>query len=425
MALRTPELEPPNPPKKPKGRMSIGKGPAIFFAIAMILLVVIVVDLASPDSSDQQTRPSTAPAGEPTQPSSSTDEDYSSSSRGLEESEPTSVSSDNRAASQPARSQPLEGLRSVAVVATTNSITISWDPVARASGYEIELSDSSISCSELSGTRPGIECTALPPETTYTISFRARSASGTFSSWTTEQVSTLALPVPELPSYVTVLLNERYDDIALSAVEAAIAKIVAWYEHEHGLTADFPSMIRLEPQCSPTAYLDVLGYATPGKGPLGEEVIEVCVRLDEDNDAVLETDQFRWLVAHEYFHVLQANAGWVFEDFELSFAGTGACGKHLVEGAAEYFAQLYTWGELRDGGILDDLLSLFRDIDYERQYYYEEGAKAFAALIRWKGQTEATRFWESDESRCSDAFLTAFDVTPAKYEADWRELTQR
>ena len=307
----------------------------------------------------------------------------------------------------------------------TNSFTLRWDPVDRAIDYEVQLSDTSISCNELPGSSRGIECNGLPPETTYTISFRARSSSGVVSAWTTEQVSTLPLPAPELPSYVTILLNERYDDIDASAVAAAIAKVVAWYEREYGLTADFPSMIRLEPQCSPTAYLDVLGYAMPGKGPQGEEVIEVCVRLDEDNDAVLETDQFRWLVAHEYFHVLQANAAWAFEDYELSFGNTGACGKHLVEGAAEYFAQLYAWGELKEGGLLDDFLSLFRDFDYERRYYYDEGAKAFAALIRWKGQEKATRYWESNESRCSDAFLSAFDVTPAKYEADWRELTQR
>ena len=311
------------------------------------------------------------------------------------------------------------------IVATSESFTVRWGAVERAASYNFKLSDSSASCTLRGVVNPGLECTKLSPETVYSISVQARSSTGAVSAWATEQVTTLPLPIPELPPYVAIRVNERYDDIRISAVKDAVAEVVAWYEREYGLRAEFPSVIQFEPQCTPTRYDDVLGYATPGKGPEGEDVIDVCVRLDEDNDGVLETEEFRWLIAHEYFHVLQANANWAFEDYELTFGSQGQCGRQLVEGAAEYFGQFYAWGELQDAGIFDDFFALFGDIDWERQYYYDEGAKAFAALIRWKGSDKAVRFWESDESRCSDAFLSAFDVTPAKYEADWRELIQR
>lgn len=95
-----------------------------------------------------------------------------------------------------------------------------------------------------------------------------------------------------------------------------------------------PSIISFEPECKPNDYTEALGYATPGIGPQGEQVILVCLRLDEDREVALQEEEFRWLLAHEYFHVLQANAAWEYEDYELSYNATGQCGLHMVEGTA-------------------------------------------------------------------------------------------
>ncbi len=194
-----------------------------------------------------------------------------------------------------------------------------------------------------------------------------------------------------------------------------------WYQDEHNLVAEAPSIIRFEPECNPDGYSDVLGYAAPSTGLQGEQVIEVCVRLDEDHDSALVDDEFRWLLAHEYFHVLQANAAWEYEDYELSFGSSGQCGLHMVEGSAEYFGQNYAWGQLRELGLLSDLVSR---LDWQRYHYYEDGARAFAALVRLHGKAALT-FWESDEERCADEFLTRFDVSPAKWEESWRKISSR
>lgn len=415
----------PRDPDPPKKKRSVGKGPIIFFGIAALLLVVVIVDIADPDSSNDRQGEELPQRTEQRPETTGSRPETTATSTATESRTRETPSAASNSVTQRPQPTPLNPPSGLVTIATSDSFTLRWDTVDRAVDYEVRLSDTSALCRPLQEDGPGIECTDLSPEATYSVSIRAIPSTGRSSNWTVEHVTTLPRPVPQLPPTITIELNERYDDIDPSAVEAAMATMVAWYEHEYGLTAELPSVIRFEPQCNPTTYLDVLGYATPGKGPQGEDVIDVCVRLDEDNDAVLETEQFRWLIAHEYFHVLQANANWAYEDFELTFGSVGACGRHLVEGSAEYFSQIYTWGELREAGLLDNFFDLFLEIDWERQYYYDDGAKAFAALIRWKGADKAVRFWESDESRCSDAFLSAFDVTPAKYEADWKELTKR
>ncbi len=228
-------------------------------------------------------------------------------------------------------------------------------------------------------------------------------------------------PAPALPDYIRIQVNPRYDDISLLAVERVVAEVVHWYQAEFGLVAEVPSIISFEPECNPDGYSEVLGYATPGTGPQGEQVIEVCVRLDEDRDEALAEGEFRWLLAHEYFHVLQANATWEYEDYELSFGSSGQCGLHMVEGSAEFFGQHYAWGELRSRDLLSDFVAR---LDYQRYYIYEDGAQAFAALVRLHGQSAVT-FWESDEERCADEFLTRFDVSPSKWEESWREILSR
>ena len=231
-------------------------------------------------------------------------------------------------------------------------------------------------------------------------------------------------PPPELPGNVIVRINERYDDISASVLERVLAEIIDWYKQKHDLVAKTPSEISVEPQCDAPLFGEVLGFARRITEEDGSALIEVCVRLDEDNNAAIESEEFKWLLAHEYFHVLQANAGWAFEDADSLFTASGECGRHLTEGSAEYFGQLYAWGELQGGGILDALSALFGG-DVERWYYYDDGAQAFDALVKWKGRERATRFWESEETRCSDAFLSAFDVAPGKFETDWRDLTAR
>ncbi len=231
-------------------------------------------------------------------------------------------------------------------------------------------------------------------------------------------------PPPDLPDYIAVRVNEAYDDIDAGAIELLVAEIVEWYRREHDLVAETRSEISIEPECKALFFGEVLGFARRATAPDGSELIEVCVRLDEDRNTAIESQEFKWLLAHEYFHVLQANAGWAFEDVDSLLDGSGECGRFLTEGSAEWFGQMYAWGELQGGGLLDTLESLLSG-DTERWYYYEEGARAFEALIGWKGLQRATQFWESDEARCADAFLAEFDVVPGKYESDWRELTSR
>ena len=223
-----------------------------------------------------------------------------------------------------------------------------------------------------------------------------------------------ARPSFVLPGNITIEKNPRYDDTSDEALEQAVAEVAHWFRNEHGLTPALASVIRFEPECSDAGF-EALGYTRPVVGPQGETTIEVCVRLEEDRDAALLDDEFRWLLAHEFFHVLQGNAAWDIEHRDLVYGIEGQCGRQMIEGSAEYFGQMYAWGKLQDQDQLSELVST---LDWQRHYYYDIGARAFAALVRLHGQ-QAITFWESDSERCADEFLARFDVTPARWEADW------
>ncbi len=66
----------------------------------------------------------------------------------------------------------------------------------------------------------------------------------------------------------------------------------------------------------------------------------------------------------------------------MSFGRSGQCGLHMVEGSAECFGQNYASGQLRERGLLSDLVS---QPDWQRYHYYEDGARASATLERLHG----------------------------------------
>ena len=311
---------------------------------------------------------------------------------------------------------PLARPTSFRVTKTRTTLHLEWSHQGGASTYRVQ----SGTIDKVAQTR-SFTIGNLRAGTTYEVRVRAEAGSRK-SAWTVIRADTK--PPAALPDNVSYLINERYDDIDPLLFERVLADIVDWYRQQYGLVAVTQSLIAVEPQCNPNSFTEALGFARRTTDEDGASLIEVCVRLDEDSDSAIEADEFKWLLAHEFFHVLQANAGWAFEDSESIFGIQGECGRFLTEGSAEYFGQLYAWGELQGGGILDTLSALFGG-DAERWYYYEEGSRAFEELIQWKGHETATSFWESEEQRCSDAFLAAFDVAPGKYESDWRTLTSR
>lgn len=103
-------------------------------------------------------------------------------------------------------------------------------------------------------------------------------------------------------------------------------------------------------------------------------------------------------MAHECFHVLQANAAWEYDEYKLSDSAPGQCGLQMIEGAAEYFGQHYAWGQLRSRDLLSNLLSR---LDWHRNHTYDDRAQAFAVPIRLHGRSAVT-FWQSDGERCAD-----------------------
>ena len=219
---------------------------------------------------------------------------------------------------------------------------------------------------------------------------------------------------PHTAPSVTYSLNAGYTLIDEGVVERAIATMATWYETRYGLLPKLPTLIRFEPECpGPWGLGDYSGTAELTESEDGTALVDVCVRLDENSNAAVRSDEARWVLAHEYFHALQANAGWADQP--------GAdCGEQLTEGSAEYFGQMYAFGKIDRVGVLDALAGFFEP---SRFLAYEVGVEAFDALVKWKGEGKATRFWESDLERCADAFLMAFGVSPGKYEEDWRELT--
>lgn len=63
-------------------------------------------------------------------------------------------------------------------------------------------------------------------------------------------------------------------------------------------------------------------------------------------------------------------------------------------------------------------------LDWQYYHIYEDGAQALAVLVRLHGRSAVT-FWQSDEERCADEFLTRFDVSPSMREDSWREIAGR
>ncbi len=220
-------------------------------------------------------------------------------------------------------------------------------------------------------------------------------------------------PPVRLPDHITYALNAGYRSIPSVVVVREIGAVSHWYASTHGLKPKLPTHIRFEPECSgPWGFGEAVGTTEYIEGEDGA-ALDVCVRLDGDSSAAIQSDETRWVLAHEYFHALQANAGWADQ------LG-GDCGEQLSEGSAEYFGQMYAFGKIDRIG-LGDLLDAF--IEPYQFLNYEVGVEAFDALVKWKGERKAARFWESDLDRCADAFLVAFGVSPGKYEEDWNELT--
>lgn len=217
-----------------------------------------------------------------------------------------------------------------------------------------------------------------------------------------------------LPGHITYALNDGYVRIPSADVEREIAAVSHWYSRTYGLTPKLPTHIRFEPECSDQWGLGkYAGTAERTEREDGTVIVDVCVRLDEDRSESIQSDETRWVLAHEYFHALQANAGWADQ------LG-GGCGEQLSEGSAEYFGQIYAFGKIDRIGLGDLFDAVFEPA---RFLNYEVGVGAFDALASWKGEKKVARFWESDLDRCADAFLVAFGVSPGKYEEDWRELT--
>ena len=208
-----------------------------------------------------------------------------------------------------------------------------------------------------------------------------------------------------LPPSVSVKVNAGYRAVSQATADRALGRVVGWYRSVWGLEAERRVDVRLEPACVAPFAGEVDGYAQ-----LEFERVVICVRLDTNAPAALQESEFRDVLAHEYYHAIQFNAPW-------SGVNTLAeCPRFLTEGAASFFGQLYASGAVDDGGLGDVLDVLF---DTDRWWHYEEGARAFEALVNRFGDA-AVRFWQTDERACADAFLQAFGMSPTRWEEDWR-----
>lgn len=209
-----------------------------------------------------------------------------------------------------------------------------------------------------------------------------------------------------LPPSVNVKVNPGYRAVSQATADRALRRVVGWYRSVWGLEAKRRVEVRLEPTCVAPFYGEVDGYAQLEF----EGQVVICARLDANAPAALHESEFRDVLAHEYYHAIQYNAPW-------SDVGVQAeCPRFLTEGAASFFGQLYASGAVDEVG-LGDVLDVFFDTD--RWWHYEEGARAFEALVNRFGDT-AVRFWQRDEPACSDAFLRAFGMSPTRWEEDWR-----
>lgn len=69
-----------------------------------------------------------------------------------------------------------------------------------------------------------------------------------------------------------------------------IALVVAWYELECGLTAAVPSLIRFEPECKDEWGLsEYIGFARLSEHEQCGEIVDVCIRLDANDESALES----------------------------------------------------------------------------------------------------------------------------------------
>ena len=210
-----------------------------------------------------------------------------------------------------------------------------------------------------------------------------------------------------LPPSVSVKVNAGYRAVSQTAADRALGRVVGWYRSVWGLEAKRRVEVRLEPTCVAPFAGEVDGYA---QLEFGGHVV-ICARLDANAPAALQESEFRDVLAHEYYHAIQYNAPWSGVD------ALAECPRFLIEGAASFFGQLYASGAVDEGGLGDVLDVLF---DTDRWWHYEEGARAFEALVNRFGDA-AVRFWQRDERACADAFLQAFGMSPTRWEEDWRD----
>lgn len=209
-----------------------------------------------------------------------------------------------------------------------------------------------------------------------------------------------------LPPSVSVTVNAGYRAVSQAAADRALGRVVGWYRSVWGLEAKRRVEVQMEPACVAPFVGEVDGYARLESGQ-----VVICARLDADAPATLHESDFRDVLAHEYYHAIQYNAPWSGVD------ALADCPRFLTEGAASFFGQLYASGAVDDGGLGDVLDVLF---DTDRWWHYEEGARAFEALVN-RFSDAAVRFWQTDEQACADAFLQAFGMSPTRWEEDWRD----
>lgn len=110
---------------------------------------------------------------------------------------------------------PLDVPQNVNATATTNSVTISFSEVKRATGYDILFNGTTYSVNSTSKT-----ITGLAPKTSYTYSVRAKNSSKTGNYSTTKTIKTQAV-MPAVPQGITQTVTESSATVSWSAVSGA------------------------------------------------------------------------------------------------------------------------------------------------------------------------------------------------------------
>ena len=109
--------------------------------------------------------------------------------------------------------------------------------------------------------------------------------------------------VPPLPDRITYTLNPGYGNYLSPYARREIATVYHWYQSTYGLAPKLPTHIRFEPEC-PGSF----GFGEyPGTTGFTDEAtsVDICIRLDGSSRALLQSDDTRVVLAHEYFHALQ------------------------------------------------------------------------------------------------------------------------